>query len=284
MKIQSSKEEQMNEIKYKIIGENKDGKIRQLYWNIAIGLQDVDNIKPSQYMLGLVKKNIEGKKTYDDVEKDVNTYYHYCNEESINYDEKEADLVSLRIVKLLDDPTFRFDINTYRMYYEYLFKNIHIDISKKYSSDFRKYNIIKNEPILNGDTVQYTNYSMIERTLQYDFDEERNIDYTKMTIEQIIKRISVFTSHIWQVHAFQEGNTRTTALFIQKYLINMGFKNINNDIFKDNSKYFRNALVRANYTNIPLKIREDNQYIEKFFSNLLAHTNYDLNNDELYIK
>lgn len=61
----------------------------------------------------------------------------------------------------------------------------------------------------------YADYMMIEDTLKYDFDEEKNQNYTKMNKEQIVKRLATFTSRIWQVHPFGEGNTRTTALFIQ---------------------------------------------------------------------
>ena len=92
-----------------------------------------------------------------------------------------------------------------------------------------------------------------------------------------------FTSSIWQVHPFGEGNTRTTAVFIEKYLNNMGFS-VNNDMFKDNSQYFRNALVRSNYGNIPKGIYPEFKYLIMFFENLLEDKSNELNNKKLYVK
>ena len=274
---------QYDEFKYTVISETEDGKTRQLYWNIAFGLQDVDNIKPSEYMIQLARENVEGKKSYDEVYKDINTYYHSHTDSHINKDEQEADIVSAKFVQMLSSPTFRFDYNTLKMYHKYLFSDVDISISHKYVGQFRDYNITKKEPILEGDTVMYADYMMIEDTLKYDFDEEKNQNYTKMNREQIVKRLATFTSRIWQVHPFGEGNTRTTALFIQKYIMYLGLKDMNNELFKDYSKYFRNALVRANYTNITKGISETDEYLVKFFSNLLYQTDYPLDNDELYI-
>ena len=144
------------------------------------------------------------------------------------------------------------------------------------------YNITKDEPILNGDTVNYQSYDMIEETLKYDFNEEAAQNYLEFTEEQLINRICEFTSRIWQVHPFQEGNTRTTAIFIQKYLNSIGFK-VNNELFKNNSQYFRNALVRANYTNYSKGISADNKFLKMFFENLLLYKNNELNNDDLKI-
>ena len=148
--------------------------------------------------------------------------------------------------------------------------------------EFRIHNFTKDEEILDNDTVTYQSYDLIENTLKYDFDEEKSIDYSEFTQEQLIERITEFTSRIWQVHPFNEGNTRTTALFIQKYLISIGF-NVNNDLFKDNSLYFRNALVRANYTNYAKGVKETKKYLIMFFENLLFNRSNRLDNDELYI-
>ena len=99
----------------------------------------------------------------------------------------------------------------------------------------------------------------------------------------MIKHIAKFTSSVWQVHPFGEGNTRTTAVFIEKYLNNMGF-NVNNDMFKNKSLYFRNALVRSNYGNIPKGIYPTFDYLVMFFENLLQGKNNELKNRDLYIK
>ncbi len=43
-----------------------------------------------------------------------------------------------------------------------------------------------------------------------------------------------FTSDIWKIHPFCEGNTRATAVFIIKYLKTLGF-HVSNDVFVGNS-------------------------------------------------
>ncbi len=273
-------ENYLNKIKYEKIGETEVSKERQLNWNVAFGLQAVDNLIPSKYMVDLATENIIGNKSYDIVEKEVKEYYEKADKEKINKNERQADEVSLRIVKILNDKAFTFNYLTLKQYHKKLFENINIGIDEKYIGEFRDYNITKKEPILNGETVQYADYSMIEQTLKYDFEEEEKQKYIEKTDKEKLDRICTFTAHIWQVHPFGEGNTRTTAIFIQKYLNSKGF-DINNELFKDNSIYFRNALVRANYSNISKGIEEDKKYLILFFENLLLNKQNKLDNSEL---
>ena len=275
-------ENYLDKIKYEKIGETENSKQRQLNWNIAFGLQAVDNLTPSKYMVDLATENIIGKKSYEIVEDEIKQYYENADKNKIDKNEKEADEVSVRIVKILNDKAFTFNYLTLKQFHKNLFENIEIGINEKYIGEFRDYNITKKEPILNGETVQYADYSMIEETLKYDFEEEANQKYIEKTDREKIERICTFTSHIWQVHPFGEGNTRTTALFIQKYLNSKGF-NVNNELFKDKSLYFRNALVRANYSNISKGIEEDNKYLIMFFENLLLNKQNKLDNLELKI-
>lgn len=272
----------LNEIKYEKLGESKDACEKQANWNTAFGLQAVDNLSPSEYMVSLAKDNITGKISYDKVEEEINRYYSKIPADELNNSEKEADEVSLRIVRILNDDAFTFSFLTLKQYHKELFYGVDIGISGKYIGDFRDYNISKKEPVLNGASVRYADFRMISDTLKYDFEEERSQKYLKMSKQAQIKRISTFTSRIWQVHPFGEGNTRTTAVFIQKYLNTMGFS-VNNDLFKDNSLYFRNALVRANYSSIQNGIEADHDYLIRFFDNLLNRGNNVLDNNDLYI-
>ena len=246
--------------------ENEKQKIMKDNWEIAFGLQAVDNLRPSKYMLKLAKENLYEKKSLEEVKEELTDYYK--NQRYINYSEKQADEVSLNTIKVLRDKAFSFEFVSLKQYHKRLFEGVEIGIDSKYIGNFRDYNITKSEPILNGETVQYADYSMIEETLKYDFEDESNQAYIKMTDSEKIDRIVKFTSNIWQVHPFGEGNTRTTAIFIQKYLISKGF-DVNNDLFKDNSKFFRNALVKANYSNISKGIEENKTYLKMFFENLL---------------
>ncbi len=268
----------MNEKTYIEVFDEKSPKVKQLYWNIAFGLQDVDRLKPSKYMVELTNEHIDGKKTYKEVKDDITSYYSKDN--NVSNSEKEADEVSLAIYEILSDKAFRFDYLTYKNYHKRLFQNLDKDIY--HSGEFRAYNITKDEEILDNDTVSYQSYDLIAESLKYDFEEEKNIDYINMNESELVNRITEFTSRIWQVHPFSEGNTRTTAIFIQKYLISMGFE-VNNELFKDNSLYFRNALVRANYTNYNKGIKEDKRYLVMFFENLLLGKDNELDNNKLYI-
>ena len=259
----------MNEITYDKVEDEKNPKIKELYWNIAFGLQDVDGLKPSKYMIDLSQEHINGKKTYKQVQEEITSYYKK-NQNDHDDNEEEADEVATAMYEILNNKCFRFDYLTLKNYHQRLFCNLDKKIYNP--GAFRLYNITKAESILNGDTVSYQSYDMIEETLKYDFQEEREQNYIEFNEEQLINRICEFTSRIWQVHPFCEGNTRTTAIFIQKYLISMGFK-VNNEIFKDNSKYFRNALVRANYINYSKGINADKKYLIMFFENLLLNKN-----------
>ena len=270
----------MDETNYDKVEDEKNPKVKQLYWDIAFGLQEVDGLKPSKYMVELSEKHINGEKTYQQVQEEITSYYKKNQDNHDDDDEEEADEVATAIYEILNNKSFRFDYLTLKNYHQRLFCNLN---KQKYNPGvFRLYNITKDEPILNNDTVNYQSYDMIEETLKYDFQEEKKQNYIDFNKEQLIDRICEFTSRIWQVHPFQEGNTRTTAIFIQKYLISMGFK-VNNELFKDNSKYFRNALVRANYTNYSKGVKADKKYLIMFFENLLLGRNNELNNDDLKI-
>lgn len=270
----------MEEITYNKVLDETSPRVKQLYWDIAFGLQKVDGLKPSKYMVELSSEHIEGKKTYKQVQDAITSYYAKNIDNHEDDDEEEADEVATAIYEILSDGAFRFDYLTYKNYHKRLFKNLNIEKYKP--GEFRVYNFTKEEPILNDDTVDYQSYDLIEETLKYDFSEEKEIDYISMNENELIDRISEFTSRIWQVHPFCEGNTRTTAVFIQKYLISMGFK-VNNDLFKDNALYFRNALVRANYNNYVKGVKADKKYLNMFFENLLLDKDNKLDNDDLYI-
>lgn len=263
---------------YQIYGETTDKAVKESYWNAAKGLQKVDGLKPTKYLSDLAESNIEGKLTYQQVEKLL--YEHYENEtaEDIENRNKEADLVSARIVHILDGPGYPLKVTSLKAIHRELFKDIY-----EYAGQFRKVNIYKSEPILNGDTVKYTNYTALEETLEYDFNTEKNKSYEELTGDKVIRRISAFTSAIWQAHPFMEGNTRTTAVFMECYLNNMGF-HVDNTMFKDYSLYFRNALVRANFADYKNRVIETSLFLEHFYENLLMGGEFRLSNRDLILK
>lgn len=268
----------MAESEYKLYGESSDKNIKKSYWDAAKGLQRVDGLTPTQYLLELADANIEGELSYTEVEELL--YKRYKNEspEDIKRRNKEADLVAARIAHILDSPGYPLQIASLKAIHRELFKDIY-----DFAGQFRLVNIYKQEPILSGATVKYTNYTALIDTLEYDLSVEKSKSYSGYTKEQMIKRISSFTSSIWQAHPFMEGNTRTTAVFMECYLNNIGFQ-VDNTMFKDYSQYFRNALVRANYALYAKGVVESNEFIERFYRNLLFEGKDNLSNRELMLR
>ena len=248
-------------------------------WETAIGLQDVDGLKPSKYLIKTAKEHIEGNIDIQEVKDRINQYYEALDsrKDFEKEENEEADKVAVRITEILSENTFNFSIAELLNIHKRLFSGIY-----EGAGVFRDYNFTKKEWVLNGDTVIYSSYETVKDALNYDFEQERNFSYKDLSLDESIKHLCRFTSNIWQVHPFCEGNTRTTAVFIIKYLRTFGF-NINDDVFAENSWYFRNSLVRANYKNFEKNIFEDTTYLEKFFYNLLTKSNYELKNRYTHI-
>lgn len=248
-------------------------------WETAIGLQDVDGLKPSKYLIETAKEHIEGNIDIKEVENRINQYYKVLDERKSleSEDNEEADKVAVRIAEILSDKSFNFSPTELISIHQKLFSGVF-----KHAGKIRTYNFTKNEWVLNGNTVIYASYDTIMDSLKYDFEQEKNFSYKDLSFDDSIKHLCRFTSNIWQVHPFCEGNTRTTAVFIIKYLRTFGF-NINDDVFAEHSWYFRNSLVRANYKNFNANVFEDISFLEKFFYNLLSNTNYELKNRYTHI-
>ncbi len=253
--------------------------VKQLQWDMAIGLQEVDNLKPSKYFEKLVTDNIEGNLTIEQVEKDLKEYYIEKEKQNdINHNEMECDLVSTRIVELLQIDNFELSVDYLKYVHKYLFQDVY-----EFAGEFRKIDFSKHEKILNNDSVAYGDSKTLNESLEYDISLEKEKNYKDMSIVEVINNITSFSSNIWQVHPFREGNTRTIALFIEKYLISLGYE-VDNTLFKDKSVYFRNALVRSNYFNNYLNIKDDKSYLIKFYENLLLGKNNNLHSQDLIIK
>ena len=253
--------------------------VKQLQWDAAIGLQEVDSLKPSKYLKKLSEENVNGEKTIYEVEHELKEYYIEKEKiNDINHNELECDLVSTRIVQLLEDEKFKLSVDFLRYIHGYLFKDIY-----DFAGQFRKIDFSKHELILNNDSALYGDCKTLKESLEYDISLERVKNYKEMNIVEVINNITDFSSRIWQTHPFREGNTRTTAIFIIKYLISLGYQ-VDNTLFKDKSVYFRNALVRSNYFNNEKNVRDDNSYLIKFYENLLLGKNNNLHSKDLIVK
>lgn len=277
----------MNEDKNKEQYINFDEYIRQgepsrreaaYAWSTAIGLQAVDGLKTSEYLHETARKNIEGEITIDEARELIKSYYQSKSKRVAEDDDmEEADRVSANIVKVLSQPTFAFNANGYISVHRRIFEGVF-----KHAGQLRTYDITKKEWVLRGNTVNYLNWEDLRRALEYDISQEVAFDHTKLSIEDFVRHICQFVSNLWQIHAFREGNTRATAVFTIQYLRSLGFS-VDNDLFARHSWYFRNALVRANYSNYQQKIVRDTSFLEKFFRNLLMGENNELRNRHMLI-
>ena len=248
-------------------------------WKTAIGLQAVDGLQPSAYLIDVAKRNIEGEITLDETRKLIDSYYQSKTVRTPkDKDEEEADKVSANIAKILASKTFAFNTNGYVSLHRRIFEGVF-----KHAGEIRQYDISKKEWVLEGDSVNYLNWEDLRRALDWDIEQEKNFSYKGLTDDEKIEHIAKFVSGIWQIHAFREGNTRTTAIFTIQYLRSLGYE-VNNKMFAKHSWYFRNALVRANYRNIQKGIDYSPIYLVRFFRNLLLKDGWVLKNRYLHIQ
>ena len=277
--LKKTKEEFRNvsfgeETGYERIPETTDKEYKKSIWNAAIGLQAVDGLRPSKHLRNLAEENISGLKTYDEINNELIKEYG-----AVKSRQKEADIVSLRIAQILEMSDFIMSSDLLLSIHEFLFEGILEDFSV---GRFRKYNIRKKETILLGDSVRYADQLLIKQQLNQILNEEKTYRYSKPMTDSDIDHISGFTSKLWQTHPFAEGNTRTTAVFIELYLKSLGYE-VNNDPFKNNSDYYRNALVRSCYNSNEFNSEPTNKFLNRFYMNLINGYNNMLDSFDLFI-
>ena len=258
----------------------KDPSLRPLAvnWSAAMGLQDVDGMEPSPFLQKLARETLEGTLSLDAAQQQLTRYYQSWlhKKESIQRF-READFAALRIVMLLQDRRFTFSPDQLLSIHRQLFSGI-----LPHAGQIRDYNITKEEWVLQGETVFYAPCETIARSLQNLFTWERQFSCQGLSRQDYIRHLAEFTAHLWQIHAFGEGNTRTTALFLMKYLEARGFR-LCKQVFMKNAWYFRNALVRANFRNPMLGVENDRVYLENFLDTLLYGTPHTMKNEHLHI-
>lgn len=246
-------------------------------WKTAIGLQQVDGLKPSEYLIETAKQNIEGDITIEEAKQRIDSYYKQHPTKTDEDRTEEADKVSVRIAEILSEQTFTFSPAEFLSIHRRLFQGIY-----KYAGKIRDYNITKQEWVLNGETVLYGSAESLKSTLEYDFEQEKKFNYKGLSQQETLEHIVHFISYLWQIQIFGEGNTRATAIFLIKYLCSFGYK-VNNELFEQHSWYFRNALVRTSYKNQTKNIHATNEFLLRFCENLLLGENHILKNRETHV-
>ena len=245
---------------------------RAFAWATAIGLQDVDGLKPSKYLIKTAKRHIEGEITQEEARRLVDHYYETKASHDEPEDAKIADKVAARMIAVINSPTFRFSPEYLIGLHARIFDGVYPHAGK-----IRKTELTKKEWVLRGDTVEYAPSFDILRSLEYDFEKERKFSYKGLSDDAFIAHFAAFISGVWQIHPFREGNTRTTGLFAIKYLRSKGYA-VTNDLFAEKSWYFRNALVRANYEKQEKGIEKTTLPLEEFFKVLLFGEEIELRN------
>ena len=253
-----------------------DKRERGYAWSTAIGLQAVDGLETSDYLKEVAKRNIEGEITIGEAKALIESYYKTDRKKEKLVTE-EGDTVSPRISEMISEQGFTFSAAQYLAIHKRLFEGVY-----KHAGKIRDYNITKKEWVLDGDTVMYGGWSELRETLEYDLSQEKAFNYSGLSMDEIVKHLALFVSRLWQIHVFGEGNTRTTAVFLIKYLRSLGF-DVTNDIFEKNAWYFRNAMVRANYNNLQKGVHETTEFLELFLRNLLLGENNPLQNRTMHI-
>lgn len=255
-----------------------DKRTKYAYWQLAKGLQAVDGLKTSSYLDQVAGKNIEGDISAYQAGQLIDSYYEVKDDRDAERQYEEADRVSARINLLISEVGFSLSSEELKSIHQRLFEGIFV-----HAGQYRKNNIIKYEWVLDGDTVTYGNAYNLQTSVENLLKQEGLTLYRQLDEEETVWHIARFISSLWVLHPFSEGNTRTTAVFLIKYLRKMGFE-INNTAFEKYSRYFRDALVRANYTNVKKKVYADNNPLDRFFSNLLLGTDYELKSRYLHIQ
>lgn len=247
-------------------------------WQIAIGLQDVDRLKPSPYLIQTAKQHIEGLLDTSGALQRIEAYYQTTEGRRLAAGRTdEADIVSARIMSVLSEDAFTFIPAEYSRLHKRLFEGIF-----KHAGLYRTVNISKKEWVLDGESVVYAPYDLLQETLEFDFAQERQFSYQNLSAREALQHVCKFIAGLWQIHPFMEGNTRTTAVFAILYLRKFGF-HVNNEPFAQHAWYFRNALVRANYTNFSRGISPTTEYLEKFFENLIFNHDNELKNRHCHL-
>ena len=258
--------------------ERYDQDRRRAIWEAASGLQSVDGLTTSDFANHVAGGYIEGEYDADEAVRRIEGHY-----DAGDGRQREADVVAARInamVASAKGTSIRLEPSTLKRIHASLFKDVLDD--RRWVGEWRAVNISKREPVLGGRSVRYADYHEIVATLEYDLAQESTRTHDPLSDTGEVHRVSEFISRLWETHPFREGNTRTTATFAHLYLNSLG-ADVRNEEFRDNSRFFRDALVRSNFSDLALGITADRRFLDRFFENLVLGASHDLDSMDLNI-
>ncbi len=258
---------------YEPASEHASEAQRRHYWAVAIGLQDVDGLTVSDYLRENAHAYISGDRSLSEVGSLVRSYH----ESGEHGDSAEADLVSQRIAELLARGAFYLSPEMLARIHGYLFQDL--DPAVYHPGEFKSERMVKQEEILNGDSVLYADPLTYDMSLQGAFASEAAKAYGAFGNDEL-RSFCHTIAFLRQIHSFYEGNTRTVAVFSELYLNHLGF-DVANEPFEKNARYFRDALVRAMYRNAAAGIFPDDRFLVAFYENALGLAENELSREEL---
>ena len=257
---------------------NPDIKEKAYVWAAALGLQATDGLRTSYEMRRIARQYIEGHLTIDEVRQHINEYYKSNPPATTDKEkEQEADKVACNIADVLFNKRLDFSTDGYLNLHRQIFDGVY-----DHAGQLRANDIVKSEWVLEKDTVFYLHWEELRMALDSNFQFERNLHYDELNKEDLLEWIAFFTAGIWHIHPFNEGNTRTIAVFSILLLRPLGY-DIHTDVFADHSWYFRNAMVRANYMNELKHIHVNPDFLIRFYRNWMFGDQWDLRNRYLAI-
>lgn len=257
---------------------NPDIKEKAYVWAAALGLQATDGLRTSYEMRRTARQHIEGQITIDEARQHINEYYKSNPPATTDKEkEQEADKVACNIADVLFNKRLDFSTDGYLNLHRQIFDGVYDHAGQLRASD-----IVKSEWVLEKDTVFYLHWEELRMALDSNFQFERNLHYDELRGEELLEWIAFFTAGIWHIHPFNEGNTRTIAVFSILLLRPLGF-DIHTDVFADHSWYFRNAMVRANYMNELKHVHVNPDFLIRFYRNWMFGDQWDLRNRYLAI-
>lgn len=250
---------------------------RRHYWAVAIGLQAVDGIEVSPYLRELARGYERGARSLEETGSLIRKY-HVADKGSVRGGTREADLVSQRIAELLSAAPFVLHPDMLAYVHRYLFQDL--DRAVYRPGEFKIERMVKQEEILNGDSVLYADPYGYGMSLQMAFDAECSRSYGCRLEADDLRTFCHTIVFLWQVHPFYEGNTRTVAVFSELYLNHLGFST-GDEPFERHSRYYRDALVRSMYRNADADITPEDRFLVAFYDNVLNDAGHELNREDL---
>ena len=160
--------------------------------------------------------------------------------DEVELKEMEADYTIYRLSELVtSDFEGLFDCKRFRDIHYQIFRDVY-----EWAGEFRSINIEKNEPVLGEISIEYSKHEDILKEIEKALDEMNKVNWGEMGIEKVAKEFSEYMARLWKVHPYRDGNTRSIVTFCSLFIEAKGII-IDNDLFKDNAVYMRNALVAA---------------------------------------